>query len=251
MAEVSFFANDFVDDIENVAMAKLMRDMANQTKADTLNLPANATSIRENITDTFSCEDRVYGYYADVDNDCQIFHVCLPSLGPSGKNTTYRWSFICPEQTIFNQEVMVCTRKIDSIDCEDSPMFYDKNLEFGKVTNKTDEAMETETNANTLQGNEQGTPTDNNGNRKDVNRRKQNIVALNLDRIKEYVEQNGVGSMFPQDDKKSVEDLANAWNDIDEMNSDKEAERIAEERSFRTEQNIRPRRIFRFKADAL
>ena len=63
-----------------------------------LELPNNATSIRENIVDTFSCEGRIYGYYADMENECQVFHVCLPQQRGSS-----RWSFICPAETVFNQ----------------------------------------------------------------------------------------------------------------------------------------------------
>lgn len=69
----------------------------------TLSLPSNATSIRADITDGFSCENKIYGYYADVENDCQIFHVCLPVTYADGKENTFRWSFICPEETIFSQ----------------------------------------------------------------------------------------------------------------------------------------------------
>ncbi|XP_053621563.1 uncharacterized protein LOC128681577 [Plodia interpunctella] len=130
-------ADDIDVELSTGIMLKMLREMANQTKSDTLNLPANATSIRENITDTFSCENRTYGYYADVDNDCQLFHVCLPSQTPSGRNVTYKWSFICPSETVFNQVVLVCTRPIDSIPCEESEMYYDVNDEFGKVTNDT------------------------------------------------------------------------------------------------------------------
>ncbi|XP_072937672.1 uncharacterized protein [Epargyreus clarus] len=124
------------------AVMKMLREMVNQTKADTLNLPANATSIRENITDTFSCENRTYGYYADVDNDCQIFHVCLTSKGARGRNTTYKWSFICPKETVFNQEVLVCTRPRESIPCEDSSLYYDLNLEIGKIDEPDGEKAE-------------------------------------------------------------------------------------------------------------
>lgn len=69
----------------------------------TLTLPSNATSIRADITDSFSCANKTYGYYADVENDCQIFHVCLPVTYADGKENTFRWSFICPEETIFSQ----------------------------------------------------------------------------------------------------------------------------------------------------
>lgn len=68
-----------------------------------LTLPSNATSIRTDITDSFSCEGRDYGYYADVENDCQLFHVCLPMKYQDGRSQMFRWSFICPEETIFNQ----------------------------------------------------------------------------------------------------------------------------------------------------
>ena len=73
----------------------------------TLSLPSNATSIRADITDGFSCANKTYGYYADVENDCQIFHVCLPVTYADGKENTFRWSFICPEETIFSQ-VIIC-----------------------------------------------------------------------------------------------------------------------------------------------
>lgn len=41
-------------------------------RASRLTLPSNATSIRSDITDNFSCQGRPYGYYADVENDCQV-----------------------------------------------------------------------------------------------------------------------------------------------------------------------------------
>ena len=50
----------------------------------------------------------MYGYYADVANDCQLFHVCYPILYPGGGQEMVKWSFICPNQTIFDQ-----VRRID------------------------------------------------------------------------------------------------------------------------------------------
>lgn len=36
-------------------------------------LPADSESIRNNIVDSeFDCEDTDPGYYADIDNDCQV-----------------------------------------------------------------------------------------------------------------------------------------------------------------------------------
>ncbi|KAL1513988.1 hypothetical protein ABEB36_003319 [Hypothenemus hampei] len=102
-----------------------------------LTLPSNATSIRNDISDSFSCEGRSYGYYADVENDCQLFHVCLPMKYQDGHTQMFRWSFICPEETIFNQEIFTCTRSDESIDCEESPRFYDLNRHFGDVEVET------------------------------------------------------------------------------------------------------------------
>jgi hypothetical protein len=45
---------------------------------------------------TFSCENRPYGYYADPQTNCQAFHICLGG-------GDIKWSFLCPNQTIFNQ----------------------------------------------------------------------------------------------------------------------------------------------------
>ncbi|XP_055911834.1 titin homolog [Eupeodes corollae] len=99
-----------------------------------LNLPSNATSIRADITDGFSCDNKTYGYYADVENECQIFHVCLPVTYADGKENTFRWSFICPEETVFSQEYFTCMRSEDmSIDCEESFKYYELNRNFGMI----------------------------------------------------------------------------------------------------------------------
>ncbi|XP_026848856.1 titin homolog [Drosophila persimilis] len=102
------------------------------TPLGTLTLPSNATSIRADITDNFSCANKTYGYYADVENDCQIFHVCLPVTYADGRENTFRWSFICPEDTIFSQESFTCMRREDmTIECEDSARYYELNGNFG------------------------------------------------------------------------------------------------------------------------
>ncbi|XP_026671507.1 uncharacterized protein LOC108627682 [Ceratina calcarata] len=98
-----------------------------RNKTAGLTLPDNATLIRENIVDSFSCQERIYGYYADMENDCQIFHVCMPQARGS-----IRWSFICPAETVFNQATFVCTKTENSIPCEESEKFYDLNEAIGK-----------------------------------------------------------------------------------------------------------------------
>ncbi|KAL0133914.1 hypothetical protein PUN28_001096 [Cardiocondyla obscurior] len=98
-------------------------------------LPDNATLIREDIVDTFSCQDRIYGYYADMENECQIFHVCMPQTRGST-----RWSFICPAETVFNQATFVCTQTESSIPCEESEKYYSLNEDIGKEVEEEEEA---------------------------------------------------------------------------------------------------------------
>ncbi len=55
----------------------------------------------------FSCEGLVVGgYYADPNAECQVFHVCATDSANSGPNS--KWSFLCPNGTIFNQNYFIC-----------------------------------------------------------------------------------------------------------------------------------------------
>ncbi|XP_069156370.1 uncharacterized protein [Procambarus clarkii] len=105
-------------------------------------LPDNATLIRTNIVDTFSCSGRVYGYYADQDNDCQIFHVCLPlqQLYPANftKETTFIFSFICPQYTIFSQDSLTCAWESEALPCEAAATLYGINDSFFKKIRDSD-----------------------------------------------------------------------------------------------------------------
>ncbi|KAK3930350.1 U-scoloptoxin(01)-Cw1a [Frankliniella fusca] len=110
-----------------------------------LGLPSNATSIRssEMLSEKFSCAGRHYGYYADPDNDCQLFHVCLPVQFDDGRGSMYKWSFVCPEETVFNQETFTCSRREDAIACQDSERFYGLNEDLG-VSRKQQQQQEAE-----------------------------------------------------------------------------------------------------------
>lgn len=102
-----------------------------------LGLPSDSSSIRENIVDDFSCEGRPYGYYADVANECQIFHICYPVTYADGEEEIFKWSMICPTGTIFDQSSLVCSFPLDALPCEEAPTFYEGpdsiNSRFGDV----------------------------------------------------------------------------------------------------------------------
>lgn len=75
----------------------------------------------------FDCGQQAFpGYYADVEAQCQVFHICA-------LNRTY--SFLCPNGTIFSQEVFVCVWW-HQYDCLTSPTFYPNNAyiyDYGKI----------------------------------------------------------------------------------------------------------------------
>ncbi|XP_057366631.1 uncharacterized protein LOC130687475 [Daphnia carinata] len=67
---------------------------------------------------SFNCNGRRQGgYYADVESSCQVYHVC--ALGK-------RFSFLCPNGTLFDQRAFVCKWWFD-VDCASSANYYNLN----------------------------------------------------------------------------------------------------------------------------
>merc|ERR1712212_500930 len=81
---------------------------------------------------SFSCDGRAYGYYADPATNCQVFHICLG-------DGDIKWSFLCPNQTIFNQQYFVCDYAIN-VECNNAESFYSLNANFGQVTSDADDS---------------------------------------------------------------------------------------------------------------
>ena len=84
---------------------------------------------------SFSCEGLPYGYYADVDNNCEVFHVCLPIQDEVGNTLeTAQYSFICGNQTVFSQDSLTCAHPEEAVPCAEARSLYDVvNAEFGRV----------------------------------------------------------------------------------------------------------------------
>uniref|UniRef100_T1J0Q9 Chitin-binding type-2 domain-containing protein n=1 Tax=Strigamia maritima TaxID=126957 RepID=T1J0Q9_STRMM len=98
-------------------------------------LPDGAEIVVGAIKTTFSCEGRIYGYYADPDNNCQVFHVCVPYQDvENGIDQTVQYSFFCGNLTVFDQESLVCTYPDDAVPCSEASGIYDKvNRNFGNT----------------------------------------------------------------------------------------------------------------------
>lgn len=73
-------------------------------------------------TTSFSCDGLVFGgYYADPETQCQQYSVCLQD--PIDPSTLYPVSFLCPNGTIFNQQLFNCDWWFN-VDCEASSGLY-------------------------------------------------------------------------------------------------------------------------------
>ncbi|XP_063609381.1 uncharacterized protein LOC134783433 isoform X2 [Penaeus indicus] len=106
--------------IANARINELFEGLA---RSDVSRTPADMPTMTEIPTDiTFSCAGKLPGYYADVQYDCQLYHVC------EAHDMT---SYLCPNGTIFNQEIFACDWWF-SVDCSAAPNFYHLNEEIYK-----------------------------------------------------------------------------------------------------------------------
>jgi len=65
---------------------------------------------------SFSCDGQVNGgYYADEEAECQVFHICTSDA----EGGLSKYSFLCPNGTIFNQEYFICDWWFN-VDCSES-----------------------------------------------------------------------------------------------------------------------------------
>merc|ERR1712168_539539 len=102
-----------------------------------LNLPSGASFLLGSISTSFSCLDRPYGYYADQDNSCRVFHICNPTLFSNGAVETYQYSFMCGEGSVFDQSKLTCVAESEAIPCQESSSFFFTNEQFGRTEEKT------------------------------------------------------------------------------------------------------------------
>ena len=74
----------------------------------------------------FTCEGQVDGgYYADPEAECQAFHICTAD----GAGGLAKYSFLCPNGTIFNQNYFICDWWFN-FDCSTAEELYSLNDEI-------------------------------------------------------------------------------------------------------------------------
>ena len=62
------------------------------------------------------------GYYADPEADCQVFHICTAD----GQGGLAKYSFLCPNGTVFNQNYFICDWWFN-FDCAEAENLYSLN----------------------------------------------------------------------------------------------------------------------------
>jgi len=65
------------------------------------------------------------GYYADTEAQCQVFHIC----SADGEGGLAKYSFLCPNGTVFNQEYFICDWWFN-FDCAQAEALYSRNDEI-------------------------------------------------------------------------------------------------------------------------
>merc|ERR1711994_190796 len=86
----------------------------------------------------FSCEGQVNGgYYADSEAQCQVFHICTAD----GAGGLAKYSFLCPNGTIFNQNYFICDWWFN-VDCAQAEDLYSLNDDIAAERAEIDAAAE-------------------------------------------------------------------------------------------------------------
>ena len=74
-------------------------------------------------------DDYFSGYYADEEAQCQVFHICTAD----GAGGLAKYSFLCPNGTIFNQNYFICDWWFN-VDCAESAALAEaKNSEVASA----------------------------------------------------------------------------------------------------------------------
>merc|ERR1712112_740279 len=90
-------------------------------------VPGEDYPIYAEVPETgFTCEGQVDGgYYADPEAECQVFHICTAD----GAGGLTKYSFLCPNGTIFNQNYFICDWWFN-FDCAEAEGLYSLNDEI-------------------------------------------------------------------------------------------------------------------------
>merc|ERR1712045_573240 len=90
-------------------------------------VPGEDYPIYAEVPETaFACDGQVDGgYYADGEAECQVLHICTAD----GAGGLAKYSFLCPNGTIFNQNYFICDWWFN-FDCATAEDLYSLNDQY-------------------------------------------------------------------------------------------------------------------------
>ncbi|MPC41248.1 hypothetical protein E2C01_034836 [Portunus trituberculatus] len=96
------------------------------------------------LSSPFDCNDRAFGYYADMDNGCRAFHVCLPVYSEEGQlEEVAHFTFMCGQNAVFSQDSLTCAHPSESLPCSEAAAHYEvSNANFGIIPEENQEFSE-------------------------------------------------------------------------------------------------------------
>ncbi|XP_050041044.2 uncharacterized protein [Dermacentor andersoni] len=101
-----------------------------RSKRQAYELPAGSELLLyAPLSTNFRCPGE--GYYADVQNNCQVYHVCHQVTRPDGSADTQHYSFMCGNQTVFDQLSLTCAFPEEAVPCASAQDFFYVNNYIG------------------------------------------------------------------------------------------------------------------------
>ncbi|KAJ8678713.1 hypothetical protein QAD02_014500 [Eretmocerus hayati] len=107
-----------VEDVESIR--KIVKRLAPEKNEITGQPGVDYPALTTIPTTSFSCRGQKGGYYADLETNCQVFHIC-----DNGRKI----SFLCPNGTIFQQSQLICDWWF-KVDCSRSAELYEQSAEI-------------------------------------------------------------------------------------------------------------------------
>ncbi|XP_037094779.1 vegetative cell wall protein gp1-like [Pollicipes pollicipes] len=119
-----------VASVRRIPATSNRRPQAQDTRENEINalhrrLPGGSKTVLKDMPpSTFSCKDRPYGYYADIQADCQVFHICTPVVHADGFEQNLKHSLFCNNGTRFDQRTLTCREETLALPCDRSESYY-------------------------------------------------------------------------------------------------------------------------------
>lgn len=133
-------SSDSADDERVTTKQPNISDIRNSTSvSDTTTESTTIPSFTsDEDTKTFSCNGRVTGYYADVKLDCRVYHFCSQIEDPVNGTRYERVSYLCLQDSYFDQNDLNCVKKSDmKVSCDQAEKEYERsNKQFDPKENE-------------------------------------------------------------------------------------------------------------------